>query len=157
MNDHDDIQELLELAAAGALDQAEEERVERHMRSCNSCAEEFESLRLLAEGLRRLPTPQPSRGLVERTRARAEIRLAEESEQRWHRGVMVFLVLFAWVVTLVSWPVYRFVSGGLLGMLEPQWNQAWIRFAGFTTIVWMAGGAAALLIGLQQRGERRLA
>jgi anti-sigma factor RsiW len=157
MNDHDEIRGMLAIAAAGALDSADEERVARHIRTCASCAHEVDGLRHLAEGLRRLPTPQPPRGLVERTRARAEALLVEEAEHRWHRGVLVFLSLFAWAVTLVSWPVFRFVSGGLLEMMNSDWNQAWIRFAGFATIVWLGGGAAALLVGLHQRGERRIA
>jgi anti-sigma factor RsiW len=157
MNGHDEIRALLALAVASALDPADEDQVARHIRSCSSCAEELESLRLLTEGLRRLPTPQPSRGLVERTRARAEARFAEEAEHRWHRGVMIFLTIFAWAVTLASWPLFRLVSSGLLGMLDSNWNQAWIRFASVATFVWLAGGAAALLVGLHQRGERRMA
>jgi anti-sigma factor RsiW len=157
MNDHDEIRELLALAVAGGLVPAEEERVARHMRSCTRCAAEFESLRVVADGLRRLPTPQPSRGLVERTRARAEARFAEEAEHRWHRGVMVFVILFAWALTLASWPVFQLISSGLLGMLDSNWNQAWIRFASIATFVWLAGGAAALLVGLDRRGERRMA
>lgn len=157
MSDHDEIRELMALAVAGGLAPSEEERVARHILTCNSCAAEFDDWRLLADGLRRMATPQPSRGLVERTRARAEARLAEEAEHRWHRGVMIFLTLFAWALTLASWPLFRLVSGGLLGMLDSNWNQAWIRFASVATFVWLAGGAAALLVGLQRRSERRMA
>jgi predicted anti-sigma-YlaC factor YlaD len=157
MNDHDEIRELLALAVAGGISPAEEDRVALHMRSCTGCAAEFDSLRLVAERLRRLPTPQPSRDLVERTRARAAARFVEEADHHWHRAVMIFLTIFAWAVTLASWPVFRLVSGGLLGMLDSNWNQAWIRFASFATFVWLAGGAAALLVGLHRRGERSMA
>src|SRR5579864_8984289 len=114
MNDHNEIRELLALAVAGGIAPAEEDRVARHMRSCTGCAAEFDSLRLVAERLRRLPTPQPSRDLVERTRARAAARFVEEADHHWHRAVMIFLTIFAWAVTLASWPVFRLVSGGLL-------------------------------------------
>jgi len=157
MNEHDDIRRLLALAAAGALELGEEERVARHIQSCAACAAELEEWRFLAAGLRRLPTPQPPLGLVERARARAEARFAEEAENRWHRGVMVFVVVLAWALTLISWPLVRLVSRGLLGLLDPRLNQAWIGFAGITTVVWLAGGTAAVLLSLHQRRERSLA
>jgi hypothetical protein len=70
---------------------------------------------------------------------------------------MIFLTFFAWALTLASWPLFRLLSSGLLGMLDSNWDQAWIRFATVTTFVWVAGGAAALLVGLQRRNERRMA
>jgi len=157
MSDHEKIRELLALAAAGALEAGEEEQVTNHIRSCAECSAELEDWRLLASGLRHLPTPQPRPIIVERARARAEIGFAEEAERRWHRIVMISVVLFAWVLTLLSWPLVRLVSGGLLGMLDPRLNQAWLGFAVFTTFVWLAGGGAAILLSLHQRRERRLA
>jgi hypothetical protein len=157
MNDHDKIRELLALSVADALTQAEEDQVMNHARSCAECSSELDSWRLLAAGMRRLPTPQPRPLIVERARARAEIRFAEEAENRWHRIVMIGVILFAWALTLMSWPVVRLVSGGLLGMLDPRLNHAWLGFAAFTTIIWMTGGAAAVFLSLQQRRERRLA
>lgn len=157
MNDHDVIRRMLALAAAGALEPSEERQVAAHVQSCADCAAELEEWQLVAGGLRHLPTPQPPASLVERARARAEARLAEEAEYRLHRGVMVFLVFFAWALTLMSWPLVRLVSGGLLGLLDPRLNQAWIGFAAFTTFIWMGGGAAAVLLSLHQRRERSLA
>jgi anti-sigma factor RsiW len=157
MNDHDAIRRMLALAAAGALEPDEERRVAAHVQSCASCAAELEEWQIVAGGLRRLPTPQPPASLVERARARAEARLAEEAEYRLHRGVMVFLVFFAWALTLMSWPLVRLVSGGLLGLLDPRLNQAWVGFAAFTTFVWLGGGTAAVLLSLRQRRERSLA
>lgn len=157
MNDHDAIRQMLALAAAGALEPSEERRVAAHIQSCAGCAAELEEWQVIAGGLRRLPTPQPPASLVERARARAEARLAEEAEYRFHRGVMIFLVFFAWALTLMSWPLVRLVSGGLLGLLDPRLNQAWIGFAAFTTFAWLGGGAAAVLLSLRQRRERSLA
>ena len=157
MNDHDKIRELLALSVADALTRAEEEQVMNHARSCAECSSELDSWRLLAAGMRRLPTPQPRPLIVKRARARAEIRFAEEVENRWHRIVMIGVILFAWALTLISWPVVRLVSGGLLGMLDPRLNHAWLGFAVFTTVIWMTGGAAAVFLSLQQRRERRLA
>jgi anti-sigma factor RsiW len=147
----------LTLLAAGVLEPHEEKQVMDHLRSCESCSAELEDWKLLAGGLRRLPTPQPRAVVAERARAQAQIRLSEEFEHRWNRSVIVGLIVFAWVLTLLSWPLVRLLSGGLLGMLVPGFNHAWIVFGAFTTSVWLAGGAAAVLLSMQRRRERRLA
>lgn len=157
MSDHEKIPELLALAAAGALSSAEEELVALHLRSCEACSRHMESWQSIARDLRRLPTPQPTAALLQRTRLLAEQKLAEEAEYRWQRGVMIFVLAFAWVLTIVSWPLVRLLTGGLLSLLDPQLNRTWVSFAGFTAFVWLAGGTAAVLLSLRQRRERRMA
>jgi predicted anti-sigma-YlaC factor YlaD len=157
MSDHEKIRELLSLAAADALEPNEDRLVSEHVRSCSSCAAQLEEWRLLAGGLRRLPTPQPRGVIVERARAMAQVRLTEHLEHKWNRAVMSGLIVFAWILTLLSWPVVRFVSGGFLSMLDPRFSHTWVVFGVFTTLVWMGGGAAAILLSQQQRRERRLA
>jgi hypothetical protein len=157
MTDHDKIRELLALAAADGLDANESEQVMLHARTCAECSAELEQWQLLARGLRQLPTPQPSPDLVQRACARAEARFVDEREHVWNRRVMISLVAFAWALTLVSWPLVRLVSGGLLSLFDPRLNQSWLGFAGFTSIVWLTGGAAAILLSVHQRRERRLA
>ena len=103
MTEHDQIRELLTLAAAGALTSPEEQRVALHLRSCQACSQDMETWQSMARDLRRLPTPQPSAALFERTRLLAEQKLAEEAEYRWQRGVMVFVVTFAWVLISSSY------------------------------------------------------
>jgi hypothetical protein len=87
----------------------------------------------------------------------AQIRLTEHLEHKWNRAVMSGLIVFAWVLTLMSWPVVRFVSGGFLTMLDPRFSHTWMVFGVFTTLVWVGGGAAAVLLSMQQRRERSLA
>ena len=157
MNDHNKIRDLLALAAAEGLDAKESEQVMQHVRTCPGCSAELEQWQLLAGGLRQLPTPQPSADLVRRTCARAEARFVDEREHVWNRRVMISLVVFAWALTLTSWPIVKLVSGGLLSLLDPRLNQSWLGFAGFTSLVWLTGGAAAVLLSLHQRRERRLA
>lgn len=157
MTDHDKIRDLLSLAAADALEPNEDRLVSEHLRSCTDCAAQLEEWRLLAGGLRRLPTPQPRGVVVERARAMAQIRLAEQIEHKWNRAVMFGLITFAWVLTLMSWPVVKFISGGFLSMLDPRFSHTWVVFGVFTTLVWVAGGAAAVLLSMQQRRERSLA
>jgi anti-sigma factor RsiW len=157
MSEHDDVRNLLTLAAAGALSVSEEERVAAHLRSCAACSQEMASWQAITGDLRQLPTPQPSAALFERTRAAAEARLAEQAERRWQSAVMAFVVGFSWLLTIASWPVIRLLSGNVLSLLSPNLGRSWISFAGATAFIWTAGGAAAVLLSLHQRRERRLA
>jgi len=104
-----------------------------------------------------LPTPQPSSWLVQATLARAEAKLTEQAERDWNRRVMIAVVAFAWLQTIASWPVFHFVSGRFGSLLEPQFSHTWIGFAAFTSLGWLAGGVAAVMLAIRQRGERRLA
>jgi hypothetical protein len=167
MSEHDKIRELLALAAADALTSAEEKQVAEHVRSCIACSNELEAWRPIASELRRLPTPQPSSWLVQATLARAEAKLTEQAEHDWNRRVMIVVVAFAWLLTIASWPVFHFVSGRFGSLLEPQFSQTrfsytqfsytWISFVAFTVLGWLAGGVAAVMLAVRQRGERRLA
>jgi anti-sigma factor RsiW len=157
VNEHNKIREMLALAAADALQANESELVLQHVQTCPQCLAEMEQWQHLSRGLRQLPTPQPSPDLVQRACARAEARVIDEREHAWNRRVMISLVLFAWALTLTSWPIVRLVSGGLLSLLDPRLNQSWLGFAGFTSLVWLTGGIAAVLLARHQRRERSLA
>ncbi len=146
MSEHDKIRELLALAAADALTSAEEKQVAEHVRSCIACSNELGAWRPIASELRRLPTPQPSSWLVQAALARAEAKLTEQAEHDWNRRVMIVLVAFAWLLTIASWPVFHL-----------QFSHTWISFAAFTALGWLAGGVAAVMLAIRQRGERRLA
>ena len=153
----DEMRELLSLAAAGGLEPDEDDRVARHVHDCTACAAELDNWQLLARGLRRLPTPQPAAGVVERARARAELAFGEEAEQRWNRNVLAFLIAFAWTLTVLSWPIVRILSGGLASWFTTRLTPTWYAFAGLTALGWVAGGIAAMVLAWHQRRERRLA
>ena len=157
MNEHDKIRELLALAAADALTSAEEKQVAEHVRSCIACSNELEAWRPIASELRRLPTPQPSSWLVQATLAGAEAKLTEQAEHDWNRRVMIFVLSFAWLLTIASWPVFHILSRRFGSLLELQFSHTWISFAAFTVLGWLAGGVAAVMLAIRQRGERRLA
>jgi len=157
MSEHDKIRELLALAAADALTSAEEKQVAEHVRSCTACANELEAWRPIASELRQMPTPQPSSWLVQATLVRAEAKLAEQAEHNWNRRVMIGVVAFAWLLTIASWPVFHVVSERLGSLMEPQFSPTWISFAMFTALGWFAGGVAAVMLAIRQRGERSLA
>jgi anti-sigma factor RsiW len=167
MSEHDKIRELLPLAAAGALTSAEEKQVAEHVRSCIACSNELAAWQPIASELRRLPTPQPSSWLVQATLARAQAKLTAQAEHDWNRRVLIVVVAFAWLLTIASWPVFQVVSGRFGSLLEPQFSHTqfsqawfsntWISFAAFTALGWLAGGVAAVMLAVRQRGERRLA
>jgi len=161
MNEHDKIRELLALAAADALTSAEEKQVAEHVRSCIACSNEWEAWRPMASELRRLPTPQPSSWLLQATLARAEAKFTEQAEHDWNRRVVIFVVAFAWLLTIASWEVFHIVSGRFERLLGPQFSPTSFRhtlisFAAFTALEWLAGGVAAVMLAIPQRGERRL-
>ena len=162
MSEHDKIRELLALAAADALTREEETWVAEHVWSCIACSNELEAWRPIASAVRRLPTPQPSSWLVQATLARAEAKLSEKADHDWNRRVMIAVVAFAWLLTIASWLAFRYVSERFGSLLGPQFSrtlfgQTWISFAAFTALGWLAGGVAAVMLGIRQRGERRLA
>ena len=154
---HDTMRELLPLAAAGALEPDEDLLLARHRETCDECSAELERWGALTGGLRRLPTPQPRAVVVERARAQAVARLAEEIEHRWQRIVISALVLYAWILTLVTWPLFRLMTAGLLTRLDPSFNQSWFPFAAFTILVWATGRVAAVLLGRHRQQGRRAA
>ena len=157
MSEHDKIRELLALAAADALTSAEEKRVAEHVRSCIACLNELEAWRPIASELRRLPTPQPSSWLVQATLARAEAKFTEQAEHDWNHRLIIIVVAFAWLLTIASWAVFHVVSGRFERLLGVQFSHTWISFAAFTALEWLAGGLAAVMLAIRQRGERRLA
>ncbi len=157
LESHEKIRELLALAAAEAIGPEEELLVARHLETCDECSAELELWGVLTSGLRRLPTPQPKVAVVERARAQAETRLAEEIEHRWQRAVIIFLVLYAWILTVATWPIFRLITRGLLSRFDPGFNHSWLLFAAFTSLAWATGGVAAVLLARHSQQERRMA
>ena len=154
MSEHDKIRQLLALAAADALTSAEQEQVAEHLRSCTACSNELGAWLPIANELRRLPTPQPSSWLLRATLARAEAKLTEQAERDWNCRVVIFVVAFAWLLTIANWPVFHFVSAHFGSVLGPQFTLTWISF---TALGWLVGGMAAVMLAIRVRGERRLA
>lgn len=153
---HEFIRELLTLAAADALDESEQQAVEQHVARCADCASEMENWRALAIGLKRLPTPQASALLVDRTRARVVAEMAARAAGRRNYWVIAALVVFAWMVTLATWPIIRLVSDGLLSWTDWGFNQTWFALATYAAAVWTTAGVAAAMLGLRKQRESRL-
>jgi anti-sigma factor RsiW len=157
MNEHDEIRELLSLAAAGALDAKDESRVAAHANSCGDCARELQTWQEIQAGMRRIPTPQVPPALFARTIALARAGIAEESERRFERRLLAVGVILSWVLTALSWPLAQLLAKGWMAVLGVGFTQRWENFAVLTALCWLAGGAAAVLLGWHRQRERRLA
>jgi anti-sigma factor RsiW len=150
------VTDRLPLSAAGALDPAEAERVEAHLRECAACASEAGAWRRLAEGLGRMPSPRPSRVLVARTVEAVEARLAERRENAWNRAALGFLVAFAWTMAVVAWVVLDLVTGELALRLDRPVGPTAAWYAAYMIAGWLTAGAAAVLLGRRRQEEGRI-
>jgi anti-sigma factor RsiW len=156
-DEHAEIRGQLALYIAGALEADAEANVVQHIATCPNCAAEFERWQLIGSGLRRLPTPQPSPALLERTQTMAVARMAVRDEQRQNTIVLVPLIVFSWAVTIAGWPVFRIATGGFLSLLDIQFRQRWVLFGVFSALAWLAGGCAAVMLSVRRQKERRFA
>jgi len=107
MNEHEEIRLALSLAASDAASTEDLRRVEDHLRHCEPCRRESEDFAVLAETLRRIPTPQPRAELVDRVRQMAESRLRERPSAGSDVRLLAPLVAASWVVAWLTWPVAR--------------------------------------------------
>ncbi len=155
-NEHEKIRSLLPLAASGALDSADEISLETHVRTCPECAAELERWHALAGGLKRLPTPQLSPIVLQRTVALVREAQVARDERRATLRVLIPLLALSWFATIFSWPLFKLASSALrvFGLrFEPDWRV----FAFFVIWTWFAAAIAAALLSSHQRHDRRLA
>jgi anti-sigma factor RsiW len=152
MSDHEEIRNLLSLAAAGVLEEAEEQRVAAHAARCTECAAELEGWQALAGGLRRLPTPQAPAALVERVRARGAAELAEHAEPQPIQALVACAVLAAWLLAVVSWPAVRWLGESFIRV---EFNWWWVL--GSASLAWLCAGLTGIALTVRQRMERRTA
>jgi anti-sigma factor RsiW len=157
MNEHEKIRELLPLAAAGALDAAEESRLAAHLRICPDCAAALSSWQEIQSDLRRIPTPQAPASLVALTILLAQNQLIEEFDRRAERRIIAVVLVFSWIFVAVSWPLAQFLGHGWMTLLGSGFRQGWENFAIFTALCWVAGAAAAILLAARKQREKRIA
>jgi anti-sigma factor RsiW len=156
VSEHEEIRELLALAAANALSEDEARAVQDHLRSCEGCAAELQQWSALGKSLRRLPTPQAPAHVVERTRMQMRFALEERGARRSEQWSVALVLVFAWAVTIAGWPVMRFLSDGVLGWTNWGLNSTWFGVAMYAGLGWAIAGVAAAVLAAH-RGERPLA
>lgn len=153
MDEHAFVRDRLTLAAAGALDPAEQRQVEEHLRQCAGCRAEFQAWGRLGGTLEALPTPQAPPGLLERTRLQIERNAVLAGDRRQQRWLFFWLTVFACATTVLSWPLFGFL-GDLAGrFVDLSWThvsvgEAWIVY------MFVVGTVGALAVGLL--GSRRM-
>lgn len=152
MSEHEEIRPLLALAAAGVLEESEEQRVAAHVARCSECAAELEGWQALAGGLRMLPTMQAPAALVERVRAIAAAELAAQPESRRNLAAVAGAVMAAWLLAVVTWPAVRWL-GGFFFRVEFNWWWA----LGSASLAWLCAGVTGIALALRRRTERRTA
>jgi len=147
MTTHETIRQLLPLSAAGFLDPADERRVRQHVHECAECATALDELAAVSSDLRHLPAPMAPPDLLARTEARMAAELAAQSGHRHAETLAVCAGLFAWMATLATWGLYRFLTG----------SAGWLAWLVLTTVpAYMAAGAVAVMFASRRRFERSL-
>jgi hypothetical protein len=151
MNLHESIRELLPLAAAGALEPAEERRVREHVRECPACAADLETLLALGDGLRHLPSVAPSAELLARTQALVTAEMTSRAEGRMADILMGVTALLGWTVTFTAWVAWRLITSGGPALMNSNWINVAVWLGGSTVFAWMTAGAAVLMLGRHGR------
>jgi len=153
MNEHNDIRELLALAAAGALDADEQGHVEEHLRQCETCRAEFAGWLRLTGTLQDLPTPQARPALLKETmRALSDAaRAAEQQRHRTNHFMLGLLFLFAWTITLLNWPLLRMFEGRLEQWLNISTGQLTFLWVSYIVMAWTGTALAAMMLARHRR------
>jgi anti-sigma factor RsiW len=151
MKEHNDIRELLSLAAAGALDASEQSRVEEHLRQCETCRAEFAGWLRLTGALQDLPTPSVRPALLEQTRRALERRAAEQQRHRTNHFMLGLLFLFAWTITLLNWPLLRLFEGRLEQWLNISTGQLTFLWVSYIVMAWTGTALAAVMLARHRR------
>jgi putative zinc finger protein len=156
MNPHDEIRALLALAAARALEGAEQAKVEAHVRECADCAVELSSMQGIAAALGSLPAPQPSFALAARTRLRVAAEVAANAKRRQYHLLVTLLICFGWTITLITLLAGRYFADDLVYLFHLSFAQFAMGFTGYTLFASLASAAFAGLIGPRLQAVRRM-
>jgi anti-sigma factor RsiW len=141
---HNKVCKLLNLSAAGALDENEQKQVQDHLAQCDSCRTELSDWVLLTDALKHLPTPQAPAALISKMHRLLELRTAYQRESRWNWAILSFLVLFSWVIAVLNWFFVRSFDIPLARWLDVSSTTVRVAYIGMT---WLATTLAAGMLG----------
>jgi CHASE2 domain-containing sensor protein len=142
---HDQIQPLLVLSAAGLLGAAGERSVLEHARECPVCAAQLETLSAVSSALSSRPAPAPPPDLLLRTQARVSAELALMAERRRSVWIAAGAAAFAWVINLATWAVVHWWRPDLPALAT------WLALSALSAAL-----AAPVAMAARRRMERRI-
>ena|SRR5579863_623626 len=153
---HDQVQPLLALSAAGLLDAAGERSLREHARECPACAAQMEALSSISAALTARPAPALSPDLLRRTQARISAELAMLAERRRSVWIAAGAGVFAWIMNLATWIAFQLWRGGVSAVLRPRLPGllAWLALSAFSACI--AAPAAIALMAARRRMEGRI-
>lgn len=157
MIEHNEIRDLLPLAAAGALSAEEQKQVEEHLLQCADCQIEFTAWSRITGALEAMPTPPAPVGLVECTRRTLERHAAVTAERRQQRWLFFWLTAFAWATTLLTWPIFEFLGSRAGNYVDLSWTHLTVGevWFGYMLLVGTVGALAAGALGKRRMQEGR--
>ena len=111
MKNHNELRELLPLAAAGALTEHEAAVVGRHIGECAECRERFERWEKIARACAALPRVPVPGWLAEKTFFRVRQARQSAEDRRWRSLVFTALGAFSWAMSLLTCSMIHFATG----------------------------------------------
>ncbi len=156
MNEHENIRNLLPLAAAGTISPADSRRVDEHLAHCEPCRWISEDFAALGSALRSLPTPQPRAELVARVRNVAESRLAGRKARNREAAILAPLVAASWTVALLTWPAAQAAGRWVLRAWYVRGDGIGTALAVYSILGFLLACAAAIAVGRRAGAIGRL-
>jgi anti-sigma factor RsiW len=156
MDEHIRFRGLLALYLTNSLSKEEEAGIAKHLPACSDCRAELVTLRMIAGDLKSMPSPQPSFGLSQRTRARIASEMAAKAERRQHQRMLAWVIGFAWIFTGLTFMAGRFIVPEVAAWLEISPQVCMAAFIAYAIFAGTASVAFAGMLATRQRNERRL-
>lgn len=150
MKKHNEICELLGLAAAGILDQEEQHAIQEHLAHCDACRKDYNEWMLLADALRALPTPQAPPGLLLRTRRLVQARQLMAATAQGKLFFPCLLLAFSWISLFINYRLIHLIDITLAKWMNISTAAFWITYIG---ISWLTVAFAASFLGRHLRQE----
>jgi anti-sigma factor RsiW len=149
MKEHTKVRNLLSLAAADALEPAEQRRVEKHLQQCEECRAELNEWTCLTGALEKMPTPLAPPNLILQTRRLLERHATAQKKHREMRFIPA-LVAFSWVAMYLNWRLARLIDVPLTQWMNVSSTILWTAYIGITWLI-----TAVLAAGLFIRQARQ--
>lgn len=111
MKNHNELRELLPLAAAGALAEHQALAVRQHVNECAECKEIFERWEQLAGVCAALPPVPFPDWLTQKTLDRVSQSRQAAEDRRWNCLGFTALAAFSWAMSLLTCSIIRSATG----------------------------------------------